>query len=171
LPLIPRTDEEIINAYRNAITEKTKVILLTHLSNITGLIIPVRKICALAKQKNIDVIVDSAHALGQIDFSLSELGSDFVGMNLHKWIGNPIGAGVLYVRKSRINNIQQLFGDAKMADDQIMKLAHFGTTQFAVSLTIPQSLSFHEKIGIKKFSDRLHYLKSVWLNEFIDHHR
>jgi selenocysteine lyase/cysteine desulfurase len=100
LPLLPKTDDEIVNAYKNAISEKTRLILLTHLSNVTGLINPVKKIGAFAKEKNIDTIVDSAHALGQIPFDLSELNSDFVGMNLHKWIGNPIGAGI-FIHKER----------------------------------------------------------------------
>jgi len=147
------------------ITEKTKVILLTHVSNINGLIVPVQKITAMAKQKGIDTITDSAHALGQVSFSLPALGSDFVGMNLHKWIGNPIGAGVLYIKKERIKEMNVLFGDVNTAEDNISKLAHFGTTPFAVIMTIPDSLSFHKLMSIEKVSKRLHYLKSIWVNE------
>ncbi|NOT50680.1 MAG: aminotransferase class V-fold PLP-dependent enzyme [Chitinophagaceae bacterium] len=166
LPLLPRNDEEIVEAYRKAITPNTKVILLTHVSNINGLIVPVAKISAMAKEKGIDTITDSAHALGQVPFRLADLGSDFVGMNLHKWIGNPIGAGVLYVKKERIKEMSSLFGDVNAAETSIDKLSHFGTTTLAVTMTIPDSLGFHQSLGIEKINQRLHYLKSVWLAEF-----
>jgi selenocysteine lyase/cysteine desulfurase len=169
LPLLPKTDDEIVDVYKNAISEKTKVILLTQVSNITGLILPVKKISTLAKEKNVDTIVDSAHALGQIPFDVPDLNSDFVGMNLHKWIGNPIGAGVLYIKKGRVNDMHRFWGDFKVAENDIMKLAHYGTTQFAVMLTIPASLFFHQQMGIDRISKRLHYLKSVWLNVFEKH--
>ena len=169
LPLLPSSEDEIVEQYKQAITDKTKVILLTHVSNINGLIVPVAKIAAMAKQKGIDTITDSAHALGQLPFSLPALGSDFVGMNLHKWIGNPIGAGVLYIKKERIKEMNVLFGDVNTAEDNISKLAHFGTTPFAVTMTIPDSLAFHKQMGVEKVSRRLHYLKSIWINELEKH--
>jgi len=165
MPLLPASEDEIVEQYRQEITDKTKVILLTHVSNINGLIVPVAKIAAMAKQRGIDTITDSAHALGQLPFSLPALGSDFVGMNLHKWIGNPIGAGVLYIKKERIKEVNVLFGDVNTAEDNISKLAHFGTTPFAVVMTIPISLAFHKQMGVERISQRLHYLKSIWINE------
>lgn len=165
MPLLPANEDEIVEQYSKMITEKTRVILLTHVSNINGLVIPVARIAAMAKQKGIDTITDSAHALGQIKFDPAALNSDFVGMNLHKWIGNPIGAGVLYVRKNRIREMNVLFGDVNSAEDSISKLAHFGTTSFAVIMTIPDSLAFHRLMNIDKISARLHYLKSIWINE------
>jgi selenocysteine lyase/cysteine desulfurase len=165
LPLLPANEDEIVEAYRQQVTDKTKVILLTHVSNINGLIVPVAKIALMAKQKGIDTITDSAHALGQVPFSLPALGSDFVGMNLHKWIGNPIGAGVLYIKKERIKEMNMLYGDVNSAEDSINKLAHFGTSPFAVVMTIPDSLAFHKLMGIEKLTQRLHYLKSIWINE------
>ncbi|MEO6539744.1 MAG: aminotransferase class V-fold PLP-dependent enzyme, partial [Ferruginibacter sp.] len=165
IPLLPANDEEIVELYRKQITEKTKVILLTHVSNINGLIVPVAKIAAMARQKGIDTITDSAHALGQVKFSLPQLGSDFVGLNLHKWMGNPVGAGVLYIRKERIKEMNPLFGDVATPVNSINKLAHFGTTPFAVVMTIPDSLAFQRMLGIERVSARLHYLKSIWINE------
>ena len=165
MPLLPASEDEIIEIYRQQITDKTKVILLTHVSNINGLIVPVAKITAMARPKGIDTITDSAHALGQVPFSLPALGSDFVGMNLHKWIGNPIGAGILYIKKERIKEMSMLFGDVNTAEDSINKLAHFGTTPFAVMMTIPDSLAFHKLMGIEKLTQRLHYLKNIWINE------
>ncbi len=164
MPLLPVNEDEIVEIYRKMITPKTKVILLTHVSNINGLIVPVAKISAMAKEKGIDTITDSAHALGQVKFSLPALGSDFVGLNLHKWIGNPIGAGVLYIRKERIKEMNPLMGDVNTADTNISKLAHFGTTPFAVIMTIPDSLAFHKMMGVERISARLHYLKSSWID-------
>ncbi|HET6767487.1 MAG TPA: aminotransferase class V-fold PLP-dependent enzyme [Chitinophagaceae bacterium] len=165
MPLLPATEDEIVDSYRQMITDKTSVILLTHVSNINGLILPVAKIAAMAKQKGIDTITDSAHALGQVPFSLPALGSDFVGMNLHKWIGNPIGAGLLYVKKERIREMSVLFGDVNTAEENISKMAHFGTMPFAVTMTIPDSIAFHKLMNVEKISRRLHYLKSIWVNE------
>jgi len=169
MPLLPSNEEEIVEIYRKLITPKTRVILLTHVSNINGLIVPVSKIAAMAKEKGIDVITDSAHALGQIKFSLPDMGADFVGMNLHKWIGNPVGAGVLYIKKERIKEMSSLFGDVSTADDNINKLGHFGTTPFAVIMTVPDSLAFHQLMGIERISNRLHYLKSLWINQLRQH--
>jgi selenocysteine lyase/cysteine desulfurase len=167
--LLPVSEDEIVEQYRKQLTPKTKVILLTHVSNINGLIMPVAKIAAMARSMGIDTITDSAHALGQIPFSLPQLGSDFVGLNLHKWIGNPVGAGVLYIKKDRIKEMKPLFGDVDLDENSINKLAHFGTTPFAVIMTIPDSLAFHRLMGIEKISKRLHYLKSIWLNAVKDH--
>ncbi|MEO7982988.1 MAG: aminotransferase class V-fold PLP-dependent enzyme [Bacteroidota bacterium] len=169
MPLLPAGDDEIVEQYRKMISPQTKVILLTHVSNINGLIVPVAKIAAMAKEKGIDTITDSAHALGQVPFSLAGLGSDFVGLNLHKWIGNPVGAGVLYIRKERIKEMSPLFGDTNSGENSIEKLAHFGTTPFAVIMTIPESLAFHKMLGVERISRRLHYLKSCWLTELIKH--
>jgi selenocysteine lyase/cysteine desulfurase len=169
MPLLPSTEDEIVDLYSRLITERTKVILLTHVSNINGLIVPVAKISAMARQKGIDTITDSAHALGQIKFSLPQLGSHFVGLNLHKWIGNPVGAGVLYVKKERINEMKPMFGDVATAETNINKLAHFGTTPFAVIMTIPDSLAFQKMLGIERVSARLHYLKNTWVNELTNY--
>ncbi|MEO6252841.1 MAG: aminotransferase class V-fold PLP-dependent enzyme [Ferruginibacter sp.] len=169
MPLHPANDDEIVELYKRSITERTKVILLTHVSNITGLIVPVAKIASMARQKGIDTITDSAHALGQVKFSLPQLGSDFVGLNLHKWMGNPVGAGVLYIKKARIKEMNPLFGDVATSISSINKLAHFGTTPFAVVMTIPDSLAFQKMLGIERVSARLHYLKSIWVNELKKH--
>ena len=165
MPLLPASEDEIVELYRQKITDNTRIILLTHVSNINGLIVPVAKISAMAREKGIDTIVDSAHALGQVKFTLPELGSHFIGLNLHKWIGNPIGAGVLYIRKERIKEMNVLFGDVNTAEENINKLAHFGTTPFAVTMTIPESIAFHKLMGVEKISARLHYLKSMWIDE------
>lgn len=169
LPLLPKSEDELVEFYLKAITPKTKVILLTQVSNVNGLIVPVKKIADKLKSKGIDIICDSAHALGQIPFNLKEMNADFVGLNLHKWIGNPIGAGILYIKKERIKEMQLFWGDAKLDETDIMKLAHYGTTQFAVMMTIPDSIAFHQLIGVERISKRVQYLKSIWVDALKDH--
>lgn len=165
LPLAEATEENIVEAYSNAITRQTKVFLLTQVSNVNGLVLPVEKITALAREKGIDCMIDAAHAIGQMRFDIPSLGADFVGLNLHKWIGNPIGAGVLYVKKEKINLLKPFWGDVDAAEDDIQKLAHYGTTPFAINLTIPDSLAFHALLGAERIGGRLHYLKQIWINE------
>ena len=97
------------------------------------------------------------------------MNADFVGLNLHKWIGNPIGAGILYIKKERIKEMQLFWGDAKLDETDIMKLAHYGTTQFAVMMTIPDSIAFHQLIGVERISKRVQYLKSIWVDALKDH--
>ena len=92
-----------------------------------------------------------------------------MGLNLHKWIGNPVGAGVLYIKKERIKEMNALFGDVTAAEESITKLAHFGTTPFAVIMTIPDSVAFHRMLGVERISARLHYLKSIWVTALKDH--
>jgi len=168
LPLLPQTQEEIVEVYSNAISTATRVILLTQVSNINGLIVPVSKIAAVVKEKGIDIICDSAHALGHIPLSIPAMGVDFIGFNLHKWIGNPIGAGVLYVKKERIAAMNSFWGDYHAAETDINRLAHFGTTAFAVTMTIPDSLAFHRMLGIGQITKRLQYLKTLWVDAFKD---
>lgn len=169
MPLLPSSSEEILEMYKKQITPKTRVILLTQVSNITGLIVPVKEITAYAKSRGIDTITDSAHALGHIPFDLREMDSDFVGMNLHKWMGNPIGAGVLYVKKDRIADLKSFFGDKAPQNDSIKRLAHLGTTPFAVQLSIPHAITFHQMIGIARISERMQYLKALWIDEVAQH--
>lgn len=165
MPLLPQSQEEIIAQYKAQVSPKTRVILLTQVSNITGLIIPVKEITIWAKSQGMDTITDSAHALGHIPFDLREMDSDFVGMNLHKWMGNPIGAGVLYVKKKRIPELRSFFGDKAPQNDSIGRLAHIGTTPFAVQLSIPHAIDFHQMIGIDRISNRMQYLKELWISQ------
>ena len=167
MPLLPASPDAILQEYVKQIGPNTRVILLTQVSNITGLIVPVKQISAFARARGIDTITDSAHALGHIAFDLKEMGSDFVGMNLHKWMGNPLGAGLLYVKKDRIASLRSLFGDKNPQNEKISRLAHVGTTPFAIRLSIPHAIDFHEQIGISRIQQRMQYLKNRWVNQVI----
>ncbi|MBR1236457.1 aminotransferase class V-fold PLP-dependent enzyme [Bradyrhizobium sp. AUGA SZCCT0182] len=161
----PASRQAILDAYAKAIREtpKLKLILLTHLSHRTGLIIPVKEIAAMAREKNIDVILDAAHSWGQVDFQIADLGVDFIGFNLHKWIGAPVGIGFLYIRKGRLDAIDRHYGDGSFDPNDIRTRVHTGTANFATILTLPLALKLHEAIGTAAKAARLRYLRDRWV--------
>ena len=165
LPLNPRTDDEIVELYAGAITPKTRLLMVCHMVNITGQILPVRKICDMAHARGVPVMVDGAHAFAQLDFRIPDLDCDYYGASLHKWLGVPLGAGILYVRKDRIPGLWPIFGDAGMADDDIRKLNHTGTHPVHTDLTIQDAIAFHQGIGIQRKEARLRYLQNYWTGQ------
>lgn len=165
LPFHPADDEEILAVYRRAITPKTRVLIVTHLLHRTGQILPVAKIARMAHDLGIDVFVDAAHSFAHIDYRLPELHSSFVVVHLHKWLGAPLGVGMLYIRRDRIADIAPLYGDTSHAIDDIRKLARFGTTPPGPILAIEDAIAFHNGIGGRNKEMRLRYLKECWVNE------
>ncbi|MBK8724247.1 MAG: aminotransferase class V-fold PLP-dependent enzyme [Saprospiraceae bacterium] len=168
IPNHPSSDEEIVKIYENAITPKTKLLMVCHMINITGHILPIKKICEMAHRHGVDVMVDGAHAIGHFEFKISDLDCDYYGSSLHKWLSVPLGAGLLYVRKEKIAKVWQLFGDMGHADDKITKLNHTGTQPIATELTIPDSIDFYKMIGGENKENRLRYLKDYWVNNVKD---
>jgi selenocysteine lyase/cysteine desulfurase len=163
IPNHPKNDEEIVELYENAITPKTRLLMVCQIVNITGQIMPVKKIVEMAHRHGVEVLVDGAHAFAQLDFKITDLGGcDYYGSSLHKWLGTPLGAGILYVRKDKIKLIWQLYGDVSFQDDDIRKLNHTGTHPVATDLSIQDAIKFHQKIGIKRKEARLRYLQNYW---------
>jgi len=160
----PLQEADILGFYDKALSTNpgTKLLLLTHLNNWTGLIIPVAKIAKMARDRGADVILDAAHSVGQVDLSLNGLGCDFIGVNLHKWVGAPIGCGVIYIKKGRIDAIDPYMGkQSDMAD--IDGRIDTGTLNFAAHMTIPAAIAFHNKIGTAAKEARLRYLRNLWV--------
>ncbi|MEM6842723.1 MAG: aminotransferase class V-fold PLP-dependent enzyme [Bacteroidota bacterium] len=168
LPLHPKSDQEIIDAYEEAITPRTKVMLVSHLVNITGQVLPVRKICDMAHSHGVEVICDSAHALGHLDFKIRDLDCDYWGTSLHKWVGAPLGSGILFVKKEKIAKVWPLLGDDSFADDDIRKFRHFGTLPVTGHVSIMDALKFQDTIGITRKQARLRYLKQYWTEKVKD---
>ena len=168
LPFHPESDEQILNLYREAITPKTKIILVTHLNNITGMILPVRKICDMAHERGIEVICDGAHSFAHLDYKIPDLGCDYFGASLHKWLCTPMGAGVLYVKKEKISKVWPLFGDTNFPEDDIRKFGHIGIHPVSTNLTVANAIRFHNMIGADKKEARLKYLKSYWTEQVRD---
>lgn len=162
----PATRQNILDTYARTIAAhpRTKLILLTHISHRTGLVMPVAEIAALARARNIDVIVDAAHSWGQLDFKIPELKADFVGLNLHKWIGAPLGVGFMYIRKERLKDIDLYIADEDHGIDDIRSRIHTGTTNTANVMTVPAALAFHHSIGGKNKENRLRYLRDYWVS-------
>lgn len=164
LPFHPESDDEIVAAYARAMTPRTRVLIVTHLLHRTGQILPVAKIARMAQSKGVDVFVDAAHSFAHIDFRLPELCSSFVVAHLHKWLGAPLGVGLLYIRKERIAELAPLLGDVSYAQSDIRKLTHFGTTPPAPVMAIEDAIAFHRRIGGTNKEARLRYLKEYWVS-------
>jgi selenocysteine lyase/cysteine desulfurase len=164
VPLEPGDDDAIVALYERALTSRTRLLLLTHLVHRTGRIMPVARIAAMARARGVDVIVDAAHSLGQLDYRVPDLGTQFATFNLHKWVGAPLGVGLLYVAKERIADIEALFGvmpDAHARGD-IARLGHFSVLPPAPIMAVEDALAFHYALGARNKEGRLRYLTRYW---------
>jgi selenocysteine lyase/cysteine desulfurase len=168
VPNHPKDDAEIVALYKNAITPKTKVILVSHMINITGQILPIKKISEMAHQYGVQVIVDGAHAFAHIQYSIADLGCDYYAASLHKWLSVPLGAGILFVKKEHIKNIWPLFGDNEKDQNKIKRINHTGTHPVHTDLTIPDSIAYYQMIGPAKKEARLRYLQQYWTSKVKD---
>jgi selenocysteine lyase/cysteine desulfurase len=165
LPSDPRSDDELIQLYANAITPKTRLLLVSHLVNISGQIMPVRKIAAMAHARGVPIAVDGAHAFAHLEYRIPDLDADYYAASLHKWLGVPLGAGMLYVKRDRIAGLWPLFGDMGFADTDIRKLNHTGTHPVHTDLAIQHAITFHESIGVARKEARMRYLQRYWTTQ------
>ena len=165
IPNHPKSDEEIIELYANAITPNTKLLMVCHMVNITGQILPIKKICEMAHSKGVDVLVDGAHAVAHIQYNIKDLGCDYYGASLHKWLSVPLGAGMLFVKKEKIKKIWPLIADSPKAEDDISRLNHTGTHPVATDLTISDSIDHYNMIGAARKEARLRYLQLYWTSK------
>jgi selenocysteine lyase/cysteine desulfurase len=155
-------DEEIVKAYENAITPKTKLLHVTHMINWVGQIMPVRKICDMAHAKGIEIIVDGAHSFGLLDFKIPDLHCDYFGTSLHKFLSAPIGSGMLWIKKEKIEKIWPLMCNGLPHSSDIRKFETLGTRSFPIEQGIGEAINFHEAIGGKRKEERIRYLKNYW---------
>lgn len=164
IPIPPKNLNEITKAFEQGITSRTRLILVSHQVNITGQITPVKAICDMARAKGIETIVDGAHSFAQFDFKQSDLGCDYFGTSLHKWLYAPKGTGLLYIKRDKIPAIWPLMAaESKQASD-IRKFEEIGTHSAAPKLAIGEALLFHNGIGGKRKEARLRYLSRYWMN-------
>jgi selenocysteine lyase/cysteine desulfurase len=162
IPLDPNSDDDIVKVYANALTPKTRLLMIPHMVNITGQILPVRAICDMAHARGVAVMVDAAHTFAHLDYRLPDLHCDYYGTSLHKWLATPLGAGILYVRQDRIERLWPIYGDDTFPPGDIRKLNHTGTHPVHTDLTIERSLAFHEMIGSARKEARLRHLQRYW---------
>ncbi|RPA67531.1 aminotransferase class V-fold PLP-dependent enzyme [Cyclobacteriaceae bacterium YHN15] len=155
-------DDEIVDKYRKAITSKTKVMHLTHVVNWNGQIMPVKKIADMAHEHGLEVIIDGAHSFGLLDFEIPDLGGDYFGTSLHKYLSAPIGSGMLWIKKEKISKIWPLVCAGDPQSDDIRKFENLGTRSFPIEQGIGEALNFHNAIGTKRKEERIRYLKDYW---------
>lgn len=164
---LPVSRAELIEQYAAAMrsTPKLKLMLLSQVYPCNGQHVPVREIVALARERGIDVLVDSAHALGQVPVDVEAMGIDFAGFNLHKWIGAPLGLGFVYIRASQLGKIEPHFGDLDYPASDIRCRLHAGMPPIGPILAAPAALDFHERIGgTEGKAARLRWLRNYWMS-------
>ena len=155
-------DEQIVKAYEQAITDRTKLIHVTHMVNWVGQTMPVQKIADMAHARGIEVICDGAHSFGLIDFKVSDLHCDYFGTSLHKFLSAPIGSGMLWIKQDKIEKIWPLTCNGEPRSANIRKFETLGTRSFPIEQGIGEAINFHEGIGSKRKQERIHYLKYYW---------
>ena len=165
VPNHPKDDDEIVNLYASAITAKTKVIFVSHMINITGQVLPIRKICDMAHAKGVQVIVDGAHAFAHVNFRIDELDCDYYAAALHKWLSTPLGAGLLYVKKNNVKNLWPLLADGEKDINKINRLNHIGTHPVHTDLTINDCMDYYEMIGAERKQARMYFLQNYWTSK------
>lgn len=166
----PATRQSLLDAYAEAFARhpRIRLVLVTHLSHRTGLVLPVREIGAMARARGVDAIVDAAHSWGQLDGDLADLDADFVGVNGHKWLGAPIGVGALHIRTAALAKID--YDPANLAGDRntVGARVHPGTSDFAAVLTVPDAIAFQRRIGRSRRAARLAALRNRWVDAVRD---
>lgn len=162
LPVPAEDPAAVVELFRSHMTERTKLVLVSHMVNLTGQILPVREIVAMARERGVPTIVDGAHALAHFDFKLSDLDCDYYASSLHKWLCAPHGTGLLYVRRDKIAGLWPLMAAGEDLTEDIRKFEQIGTHPAAATLAIAQALSFHQGIGARRKEARLTELRDYW---------
>lgn len=165
VPNHPLNDEEIVDVYAKAITDKTKLLMVCHMVNVTGQILPIRKICDMAHSKGVEVMVDGAHAVAHFEFNLPDLHCDYYGASLHKWLAVPLGVGLLYVKPEHVSKIWPVFAENEAAAKGIERLNHLGTNPVHTHLAIQDAVNFYRQLGPARKEARLRYLQQYWTSQ------
>lgn len=161
-PYPPENLGVLAELFKENITPKTRLILVCHITNLTGQIFPIREICHMARDQGIDVVIDGAHSFGHFVYQQQDLDCDIYGANLHKWMMAPIGTGFLYVKKEKIKKIWPLFPAPDPMGDDIRKFEQIGTHPEYLELAVGEALAFHHGIGAERKEERLRYLRNYW---------
>lgn len=167
----PATTANVLAAYEQQLQKapaNLKLLLVTHLTNRTGLVTPVKEIVAMARARGVDTIVDAAQTIGHMDFTLADLDADFVGFSLHKWLCAPIGTGAIWIRASRLQDIEPCMGSTMFAPDDTRSRSSVGTVNFAATMTVPDAIAFHNRIGGTRKQKHLQGLRDYWVERVRD---
>ena len=165
VPNHPKSDEEIVELYANAITPKTKLLMVCHMINITGHILPIKKISQMAHRKGVQVMVDGAHCVGHFEFNIEDLECDYYGSSLHKWLAVPLGVGMLYVKNEHIDTLWPIFAEHQREPGDISRLNHTGTLPVYHDLSIENAIDYYNMLGAERKEVRLRYLQEYWTSK------
>jgi selenocysteine lyase/cysteine desulfurase len=166
---LPCEDNDVLTAaYTKLFTKRTKLVHITHIINWNGQIMPVRRIADAAHERGIEVLVDSAHAFALLDYKIPDLGADYWGTSLHKWLCGPFGSGMLWIKRDKIQKIWPLLSNDKPDGTDIRKFESLGTRSFPIEMAIGYSIDLHNRIGTERKQNRLHYLKNYWMERVAD---
>jgi selenocysteine lyase/cysteine desulfurase len=171
IPNHPKDDAEIVDLYAAAITDKTRLLMVCHMINITGQILPIRKITDMAHARGVEVMVDGAHTFSHINFKMADLDCDYYGTSLHKWLSAPLGAGMLYVKKEKIDTIWPLLAEEDLAANDMHRLNHIGTHPVHTDLAILNAIEYQNTLGLERKEARLRFLQHYWTSRLRDHPR
>lgn len=165
---MPASDAELIEAYRNKITAETELVLITAMTHREGQILPVKEISALAHAKGAKVLVDAAHAIGQFEHSVKDWDCDFYATSLHKWLGGPLGSGMLFIKKDMLESVRGSYSAPSRLEGTMTKFEAVGTKSFTSQAAVLSALRFHQKIGTKNKFERLKQLTDYWVERVED---
>ena len=163
---LPAEDTElIVKKYVEQMTPRTKIVHITHIMNWNGQVIPAKRIADEAHKRGIEVLIDGAHSFAHLEYKIPDLGGDYYGTSLHKWLSAPIGSGMLWMKKEKISKIFPLIPNDKPNSDNIRKFENLGTRPFMIEQAIGQALNFQLAIGNARKEARLRFLKDYWAKE------
>ena len=168
-PVPPKSQDDLADRLLAAITPSTRVLHFCHITNLTGQIFPVRRICDEARRRGIKTIVDGAHAFAHFPYKAEDLGCDYYGTSLHKWLLAPIGTGFLYVRRENIAGLWPLTPAVADKKTDIRKFEEIGTHPAANHNAIAEAMAFHQGIGVERKAARLRYLRNRWATRLSTH--
>ncbi|HSR66326.1 MAG TPA: aminotransferase class V-fold PLP-dependent enzyme [Acidobacteriota bacterium] len=171
IPVPAEDDDEIVRLFEENITARTRFILMCHIINLTGQILPVKKVVQMARRKGVPVVVDGAHAFAHFYFTHQDLDCDYYASSLHKWLLAPHGTGLLYVRREKIKDLWPMMAAPPAMDEDIRKFEEIGTHPAANYLAIGDAITFHEGIGPRRKEARLRYLTHYWAERLLQHDR
>ena len=171
IPVPAENPAEVVRRFEDGMTERTRLILVCHVVNLTGQILPVREVAALGRRRGVPVVVDGAHGFGHFPFTAGELDCDYYATSLHKWLFAPHGTGLLYVRRERIAGLWPLTAPPERLRSDIRKFEEIGTHPAANTLAIAEALTFHLGLGPERKAARLRYLTRRWAERLLEHDR
>ncbi len=171
IPVPCEDPDEIVRLFEERITPRTRVILMCHMINLTGQLLPVRPVVHMARRRGVPVLVDGAHTYAHVDFTFEDLDCDYFATSLHKWLCAPHGTGMLYIRRDRIEGVWALMGDNGRNPADIRKFEEIGTHPAAPYASIGEALTLHEGIGARRKEARLRYLRDRWARRLAGHDR